>query len=83
MIKYQVRFHFFVEDRANTETIYSYFVKAHNERSAMKKAHYLLSDLVPDERIIIDEINVIRIKRVAGIYNTIRVGRRHHTWTTK
>lgn len=82
MIKFQVRFHFFVEDRANTETIYSYFVKAHNERSAMKKAHYLLADLVPDERVI-DEINVRRIKRVVGIYNTIRAGRRDHTWTIK
>lgn len=82
MIKFQVRFHFFVEDRANTETIYSYFVKAHDHRSAVKKAHYLLSDLVPDERVI-DEINVRHIKSVAGIYNTIRAGRRRHTWTTK
>lgn len=82
MIKFQVRFHFYVEDRANSESIYSFFVKAHTERSAMKKAHYLLSDLVPDERVI-DEINVRRIKRVAGLYNTIRSGRRRHTWTIK
>ena len=82
MVKFQVRFHFYVEDRANTETIYSYFIKAHNTHTAERKALYLLSDLVPNERVI-DEINVRRIKRVPGIYNTKRKGRRRHTWTIK
>lgn len=77
MIKFQVRFHFFVEDIANTETIYSFFVKAHDHWSAVKKAHYLLSDLVPYERVI-DEINTRRIKRVPGIYYTKRKARRHY-----
>ena len=73
MIKYQVRFHIFADDKAHTESIYSYFIKAHNGHSAEKKVFWLLFEkgIIPDDRII-DEINIRRIKRVVGEYKTKR-----------
>ena len=73
MNKYNVVFHLFCEDNAQTETIYSFFIKANNGHLAERKMFSLLSEkhLIPDDRII-DEINIRFIKRVAGEYHTKR-----------